>query len=291
MSNIEKENNRTAKDEDYQLVSSCQEGDIKAFEALVEKYQKKMLNIAYRMIGNYEEACEVVQDAFLSAYKAIRKFRGEARFSTWLYSITANHVKNRQKQMQIQFHREGLSLENMHGFPLAISKELLKNLVGNLLPTDKFNVLLFSGGSSLMAEESLPATPENIQRAIYLIERQKGGGGTELLPALNRALKIKKMENYSRTIVIATDGYVTVEEEVFDLIRQNLGHANMFAFGIGASVNRHIIEGMARVGMGEPFIITKPAEAAAKAERFRAMIQSPVLTQVKVKFQDLVLLR
>ena len=174
---------------------------------------------------------------------------------------------------------------SMFGFPLEISKKLLKDLIRSLRPTDKFNVLLFSGGSSVMAEESLPATEENIQRAIHLIERQRGGGGTELLPALNRALKLSKPENYSRTIVIATDGYVTVEEEVFDLMRKNLGDANLFAFGIGTAVNRHIIEGMARVGMGESFVITKPEEAPAQAERFRKMIQSPVLTQVKVDFK------
>jgi Ca-activated chloride channel family protein len=174
---------------------------------------------------------------------------------------------------------------SMFGFPLETSKKLLNNLIGNLRPTDKFNVLLFSGGSSVMAEESLPATPENIQRALFLIDRQKGGGGTELLPALERALKLKKPENYSRTIVIATDGYVTVEEEVFDLMRKNLGQANMFTFGIGTAVNRHLIEGMARVGMGEAFVITKAEEAPAQAERFRKMIQLPVLTQVKVDFK------
>ncbi len=174
---------------------------------------------------------------------------------------------------------------SMHGFPLEISKKLMANLIGNLRPTDRFNVLLFSGGSSVMAEESLAATQENVARAIQLIDRQRGGGGTELLPALKRALSLKKAENTSRTIVIATDGYVTVEEEVFDLIRNNLGNANMFAFGIGTAVNRHIIEGMAHVGMGEPFVIAKPDEAPAKAEKFRNMIQSPVLTQVKVDFK------
>jgi len=174
---------------------------------------------------------------------------------------------------------------SMHGFPLEISKKLMANLIGNLRPTDCFNVLLFSGGSSVMAEESLPATQENIARAIQLIDRQRGGGGTELLPALKRALSLKKTENTSRTIVIATDGYVTVEEEVFDLIRNNLGNANMFAFGIGTAVNRHIIEGMAHVGMGEPFVVVKPDEAPARAETFRNMIQSPVLTQVKVNFK------
>lgn len=174
---------------------------------------------------------------------------------------------------------------SMHGFPLSISKKLLSSLIGNLRATDKFNVLLFSGGSSVMAEESLPATSANIQRAISLIDRQQGGGGTELLPALKRALTLKKDDGFARSVIIVTDGYVSVEEEAFDLIRNNLGNANMFAFGIGSSVNRHIIEGMAHVGMGEPFIITKPDAAGAQAERFRKMIQSPVLTQVKVSFK------
>ncbi len=79
-------------------------------------------------------------------------------------------------------------------------------------------------------------------------------------------------------MVIVTDGYVSVEKEAFDLIRNNLGNANMFAFGIGSSVNRHLIEGMARVGMGEPFIITRPDEAQQKAEKFRKLIESPVIS-------------
>ena len=174
---------------------------------------------------------------------------------------------------------------SMYGFPIEISKKLLKDLICNLRASDRFNVLLFSGGSSLLAEESLPATSDNIARAIKLIENQQGGGGTELLPALTRALALKRPENFSRTVVIATDGYVTVEEEVFDLIRNNLHDANMFAFGIGSSVNRHIIEGMAHVGLGEPFVVAKPEEAPAAAQKLRTMIQSPVLSRTKVDFQ------
>jgi len=104
------------------------------------------------------------------------------------------------------------------------------------------------------------------------------------LPALRRALSLPRSEGYSRTIIIATDGYVTVEEEAFDLIRKNLGNANMFTFGIGSGVNRYLIEGMARVGMGEPFVITKPEETREKAEKFRKMIESPVLINVRINF-------
>jgi Ca-activated chloride channel family protein len=135
-----------------------------------------------------------------------------------------------------------------------------------------------------MSERSLPATPENIARAINVIERQQGGGGTELLPALRRALALPRTEGVSRTVVIATDGYVAVEKEAFDLIRGSLASSNVFAFGIGTAVNRFLIEGIARAGMGEPFVVVKPEEAAARAEKFREYVASPVLTQVRLDF-------
>ncbi|MCE5242092.1 MAG: VWA domain-containing protein, partial [Desulfobacteraceae bacterium] len=173
---------------------------------------------------------------------------------------------------------------SMHGYPLDISKKLLRNLVSGLRPVDTFNVLLFSGASKLLSERSLPAERGNIERAIDLIDRQQGGGGTELLPALRRALSLPRADGVSRTIVIATDGFVTVEPEAFDLIREQIGNANFFPFGIGTSVNRHLIEGMARVGAGEPFIITRPDEAPGKAEKFRRYIQYPLLTGAKLNF-------
>ncbi|MEO0085050.1 MAG: VIT domain-containing protein [candidate division WOR-3 bacterium] len=173
---------------------------------------------------------------------------------------------------------------SMYGFPLEVSKALLKDLISSLKPTDCFNVLLFAGGNTVMAEQSVPATKENIARALKVISEQQGGGGTELLPALKRALNLPRTKGTSRTVVIATDGYVSVEPEAFDLIRQNLGDANMFTFGIGSSVNRHLIEGMARVGMGEPFVVENEAHAPAAAERFRRYVERPVLTGVRVRF-------
>jgi Ca-activated chloride channel family protein len=75
---------------------------------------------------------------------------------------------------------------------------------------------------------------------------------------------------------------VDVETESFDLIRENLGQANVFAFGIGSSVNRYLIEGMARVGQGEPFIVTDQSEAEPRAEAMRRYIEAPVLTKAEL---------
>ena len=173
---------------------------------------------------------------------------------------------------------------SMHGFPLDTSKALLRDLIGRLRPSDTFNVVLFAGTSAVLAERSLAATPANLQHAIGFIEREQGGGGTELLPALRRALALPASESASRTVVIATDGYVAVEKQAFELVRASLGRANFFAFGIGSAVNRFLIEGLARAGQGEAFVITGPDKAGREATRFRTMIESPVLTRVGVEF-------
>jgi RNA polymerase sigma-70 factor (ECF subfamily) len=107
-----KEEKKIITDEDYKFVSLCKKGDVDAFEVLVKKHQKKMLNIAYRMIGSYEEACEIVQDSFVSAYKAIRDFEGKAKFSTWLYTIVMNLSKNRLKQLKTQLYHEQVSIDD-----------------------------------------------------------------------------------------------------------------------------------------------------------------------------------
>ncbi len=149
------------------------------------------------------------------------------------------------------------------------------------------NVLLFAGGSSVLSTEgSLPAGPENKKRAEAFIQKAQGGGGTELLPALKRAMELPKKEGLSRIMVVITDGYVHVEPEAIDLVKSNLGQANLFSFGIGTSVNRYLIEVLARVGRGEPQVVLNRHQAKDKAERFRRYIESPVLTDIKVDFKD-----
>lgn len=117
---------------------------------------------------------------------------------------------------------------SMFGYPLDTAKDLIRNLVGSLNETDLFNLILFSSDSSKLSSQSLPATQQNIQRAIDLIEKQEGGGGTELAPALKRAVSLPLANSYSRSIVTITDGYLRGEREIFDLIQDNLDRANFF---------------------------------------------------------------
>lgn len=176
---------------------------------------------------------------------------------------------------------------SMNGFPLEVAKEVMQKLLQQMRPEDRFNVMLFESSNKMLAPESMPATSANIQQALDVVDRQRGGGGTRLLPALKNALAFKETKDYSRTFVVVTDGYVSVEREAFDLIRNNLNEANLFAFGIGSAVNRYLIEGLANVGMGEPFIITKTQEAATVATKFKRYIENPVLTNIKIKYDGL----
>jgi RNA polymerase sigma-70 factor, ECF subfamily len=111
-------------DEDAALIVSWQRGELSSFEALVSKYQKRMLNIAFRITGDYEDACEVAQDAFLAAYRGIDSFRGAARFSTWLTSITLNLSRNRLLQVRAKRRNESYSMDGPAiGEERALSRE------------------------------------------------------------------------------------------------------------------------------------------------------------------------
>jgi Ca-activated chloride channel homolog len=176
---------------------------------------------------------------------------------------------------------------SMRGFPLDTAKTVLRELIGNLRASDTFNVMLFAGSNQFLSPQSVPATKANIEQAIRTIDNAGGGGSTELIPALKSVYALPKNADVSRTVVVVTDGFVTVEREAFELVRNNLSSANVFSFGIGSSVNRHLMEGLARAGMGEPFIITSPQQAAQEAKRFRTMIESPVLTNITARFDGL----
>lgn len=174
---------------------------------------------------------------------------------------------------------------SMRGYPLDTAKKLISNLVSGLRETDTFNLILFAGDAYQMAPKSLPATQENIKKATRLIDHQEGNGGTELAPALKDAIDVSAQENVSRSIVVITDGYISDETEIFELIHENTGSADFFPFGIGRSVNRYLIEGIAKTGQGEAFIVTDEEEALETAEQFKTYIQSPVMTDIEVQFE------
>eukprot|EP01089_Gocevia_fonbrunei_P002360 TRINITY_DN12340_c0_g1_i1.p1 TRINITY_DN12340_c0_g1~~TRINITY_DN12340_c0_g1_i1.p1 ORF type:complete len:190 (-),score=28.08 TRINITY_DN12340_c0_g1_i1:27-596(-) len=135
---------------------------------------------------------------------------------------------------------------SMWGTPLEIAASVLTKLISNLKPTDLFNLVFFESDVKAWQPRSVVASQEWIEKAVKLLNAKDhdyswGSGGTNLVHALNFVLNESNFpytDDVSRTLIVVTDGYISVEKDVFDLIRQNMDKINVFTFGIGSAVNR-----------------------------------------------------
>ena len=95
-----------------EIIDSCKAGDEKAFGQIVLTYQKKVYNIAYRMLGNREEAKDLAQEVFLSVFESIQNLREEVKLEPWLTQITLNHCRNRWKYLKRRKYFQSDSLDD-----------------------------------------------------------------------------------------------------------------------------------------------------------------------------------
>ncbi len=93
------------------LIERCRNGDLAAFDELVRIHQDRVYNLALRLLGNPDDALDLSQDVFLSAFRKIKSFRGESALSTWLYRITVNLAKNFWKHSQRRGASRTVSLD------------------------------------------------------------------------------------------------------------------------------------------------------------------------------------
>lgn len=100
-----------AEQEDDELVVLCQKGDQQAFRVLICRYQNRVFNLCYRMLGNPDEAEEIAQEVFVKLYKSIGSFRGDSKFSTWLYRVTHNVCINQINYLKRRHYYENRSLD------------------------------------------------------------------------------------------------------------------------------------------------------------------------------------
>jgi len=95
-----------------EVIESCKAGDQRAFAEMVLQSQKKVFNIAYRMLGNSEEAKDLAQDVFVSVFNSIKHLREEIKFDSWLTQITLNHCRNRWKYLKRRQYFNSDSLDD-----------------------------------------------------------------------------------------------------------------------------------------------------------------------------------
>ncbi len=178
---------------------------------------------------------------------------------------------------------------SMSGLPLETSKSLVRKVLDGLRPDDTFNVFVFSGSEGQLWDAPRPNTPENVLAAKRYLENLQGNGGTEMLSGVRHALGAEHDPWRLQMYVFCTDGFVGDEARILAMVEKERGGARIFAFGIGSSVNRYLIDGLGRVGAGKAMVIMpRDASAAQRAsERFFECIDSPVLTDAAMDWNGL----
>ncbi len=175
---------------------------------------------------------------------------------------------------------------SMHGFPLDKIKETMRMAFDGLHPKDTFNLITFSGDEHVLFKNPVPATRENIDVAWKFLNGQRGSGGTEMMKGIKAALDPSDAQDHIRITCFMTDGEVGNDD---DIIREVKKHQNarVFAFGIGSSVNRYLLDNIARFGRGEVEYVGLGDDGSAAAKRFHERVQKPLLTDVWVDWNNL----
>jgi TonB family protein len=175
---------------------------------------------------------------------------------------------------------------SMGGFPIEKAKETMKLALDNLYPEDTFNLITFSGDTHVLFPQPVPATRENLQRAQRFLASRQGSGGTEMMSAIRAALAPSDEQDHVRIVCFMTDGYVGNDMEIISEIQKHQ-NARVFAFGIGSSVNRFLLDKMAEHGRGEVEYVTLDDDGSAAARRFHERVRNPLLTDIEIDWAGL----
>jgi len=175
---------------------------------------------------------------------------------------------------------------SMSGFPIEKAKETMKLAMDSLYPADTFNLITFSGDTRILFPEPVAATPENLKKAQAFLAGSNGYGGTEMMKAISAALDPSDAQDHVRIVCFMTDGYVGNDMAIISEVQKH-PNARVFAFGIGGSVNRFLLDKMAEVGRGEVEYVAMTDDGSAAARRFHERVRNPLLTDISVDWNGL----
>jgi Ca-activated chloride channel homolog len=225
----------------------------------------------------------VATDQVKSGYLAHGK-KGEGHFN--LSIIPPKRPRNDQiqpKEMVFLIDCSG----SQSGAPLQKAKETMHYVLDHMNDDDTFQVITFNNSAEELFPQAQKATAEMRRRARNFIDGVQARGGTWMAPAVEKACSLPPDKNRLRIVTFMTDGYVGNDFQILGLIKKLRGTSRWFPFGTGNSVNRFLIDNIAKVGGGEAEYVYLNSTAAEVGKKFYDKISSPVLTDVKVSFGDL----
>jgi Ca-activated chloride channel family protein len=176
---------------------------------------------------------------------------------------------------------------SMSGTSIAQARSSLAIGLGSLAPRDSFNVIAFDDSARSLFPEPLPASTENVTRALEWVRRLDADGGTEMLSALSLALRAAgpSAAGRVRQVVFVTDGSVGNEDQVLGLISRQLTDQRLFTVGIGSAPNRYFMRGAARFGRGSFTEVATLSEVGEKMNGLWTRLAAPVMTELSVEWQ------
>jgi Ca-activated chloride channel family protein len=175
---------------------------------------------------------------------------------------------------------------SMSGFPIEKAKEAMKLALDGLYPQDTFNLITFAGDTSILFPQPVPATKENMEKAQKFLETREGGGGTEMMKAIKAALDPSDAQGHIRIVCFMTDGEVGNDLEIISEVQKH-PNARVFAFGIGSSVNRFLLDKISEEGRGEVEYVALNDDGSAAARKFHERVRSPLLTDISIEWGGL----
>ena len=175
---------------------------------------------------------------------------------------------------------------SMGGFPIEKAKEAMRLSLDGLYPEDTFNLITFAGETEVLFDGPVPATQANLEKAQAFLAGRSGGGGTEMMKAIKAALDPTDSQSHLRIVCFMTDGYVGNENEIIGEIQRH-PNARVFSFGIGSSVNRHLLDKMAEEGKGEVEYVALEDDGSKAARKFYERVRSPLLTDLSIDWNGL----
>ena len=176
---------------------------------------------------------------------------------------------------------------SMDGPPLAQACALASALIDSLRPGDTFNVMAFSGGSNAMAPSAIAGDASGKQTGKGFVASLTSGGGTEMGPAMARALATAPGNDRIRLVYFLTDGFVGNDDMIVSAARGNLGANRIFSVGIGSAPNRSLLNQIAAVGRGFASYLNLTDPAADLAEDLVRRTGFPYLTDVQIDWNGL----
>jgi Ca-activated chloride channel family protein len=172
---------------------------------------------------------------------------------------------------------------SMAGASMQQARAALKLALARLRPTDHFNVIRFNHRTEGLFQEARPASPQNLGLAGRYVDALRADGGTEILPALVRALDGGEHPDRLRQVIFLTDGSVGNEEQLFQAIRERLGDSRLFTVGIGSAPNSHFMREAARAGRGTFTYIGSTTEVQQKMTELFGKLESPALVDLRLE--------